>query len=130
MKATTYKITKYLVKIFNTHCTLNNFYNVVNSTNLAIDLTNLKINEKHKLISYDIKDLFVNIPIEEILAITKSMLLKYIGTQITQKIITLMRLVLSQNYFKFQNEIYQPEKGVFLGSPISSTIAELFLQNF
>jgi hypothetical protein len=78
------------------------------------------------LITCDIKDLYINIPIEETLAITKSMLLKNTGTQI----FTIMRLVLSQKYFKFQNKIYQPEKGVSLGSPVSSTIAELFLQHF
>lgn len=123
---------KYIVKILNTHThrTLNNHYNIVNSTNLAIALTNLKINKKHKLVTCDIKDLYINIPTEETLAITKSMLLKNTGTQITQHIITLMRLVLSQNYFKFQNKIHQPEKGVSLGSPVSSTIAELFLQHF
>jgi len=48
MKAPTYKI---LVRILNGHLTLNNLYNVANSTNLAIDLTNLKINEKHRLIT-------------------------------------------------------------------------------
>jgi hypothetical protein len=132
MKATAYKIAKYLIKIFNTHThrTLNNHYNVDNSTNLAIFLTNLKINEKHKLITYDIKDLYVNIPIEETLAVTKSMLLKNIGTQITQEVFTLLRLNLTQDYFKFQNKMYQPDKGVSLGSPISSTIAELFLKHF
>jgi len=36
-----------------------------------------------------------------------------------------MEIILSQNYFMFQNKIYQPEKEVSMGSP--STIAELFL---
>ena len=40
-----------------------------------------------------------------------------------------MEAVLSQNYFMFQNQIYQPEKEVSMGSPISSTIAEIFLQH-
>ena len=44
-----------------------------------------------------------------------------------KQIITLMRLVLSQNYFTFQNKI--KKKGVAIGSPISSTIAEIFLQH-
>jgi len=97
---------------------------------LATDLTNLKINENHKLITYDIKDLYVNIPKEETQTITKSRLLKSNDTQIMQQIITPMRLVLSQNHFTFHNKVYQPEKGFFMGSPISSTIAEIFLQYF
>jgi hypothetical protein len=97
--------------------------------NLATDLTQIKLNENHKLITYDIKDLYVNIPIEETLTITKSMLLKSNDTQITQQIITLMKLILSTNYFIFQNKIYQPEKGVSMGSLISSTKAKIFLQH-
>ena len=31
--------------------------------------------------------------------------------------------------FHVQNKIYQPEKGVSMGSPISSTITEIFLQH-
>jgi len=40
-----------------------------------------------------------------------------------------MEIILSQNYFKFQNKIYQPEKEASKGTTISSTIAEIFLQH-
>jgi hypothetical protein len=64
MKAPTYKIVKHLVRILNKHLTLNSHYNVAYSTNLAIDLAHLKLSENHKLITYNIKDLYVNIPTE------------------------------------------------------------------
>ena len=41
----------------------------------------------------------------------------------------LLETILAQNYFTFQNQIYQPEKGITMGSPISETIAEIFLQH-
>jgi len=41
-----------------------------------------------------------------------------------------MRLVLPQNYFMFQNKVYQREKGISMGSPISNTRADIFLQYF
>jgi hypothetical protein len=129
MNAPTYKVAKYLVRILNRHLTLKNQYNVKNSTNLATDLTKLKLNKNHILITYDIKDLYVNIPIDETITITKSMLLKNNNAQVTQQIITLMENILSQNYFTFQNKTYQPEKGVSMGSALSSTIAALFLQH-
>jgi hypothetical protein len=112
MKAPLYKISKHLVRMLIKHLTFNNHYNVVNSTNLANELTKPKINENHKLIMYDIKDLYVSIPIEETLTFTKSMPLKNSDTQTTQQIITLMRIALSQNYFTFPNKIYQLEKGI------------------
>jgi retron-type reverse transcriptase len=59
--------------------------------------------------------------------ITKSILLKH-ETQITKQIITLLETILQQNYFSFENNLYQPEKGISMGSPISNTIAEIFLQ--
>ena len=42
----------------------------------------------------------------------------------------LLDTILKQNYFKFENKYYQPEKGVAMGSPISALIAEIFLQFF
>jgi len=48
------------------YITLNNRYNVTNSTNIANDLTNLDIHENHRMITFDVKDLYVNIPIENL----------------------------------------------------------------
>ena len=129
MNAPTYKLPKHLVKLLNTHITLKNYYNVTNSTNLATELTHLVINENYRLITYDIKDLFVGIPTGEVIGITKSVLAKNNNTKTTKQIIDLMRLVLSQNYFMFQNRIYQAKKGVTMGFPISSIIAEIFIQH-
>jgi hypothetical protein len=76
MKAPSYKLSKYLVKILNKYITLNNYYNVTNSVNVANDLTKLKINDNHKLVTYGIKDPFVSITIEGTLTIIQSKLLE------------------------------------------------------
>jgi hypothetical protein len=34
-----------------------------------------------------------------------------------------------QNYFVFEEQIYQPDKGVAMGSPISGTMVEIFIQH-
>jgi len=41
----------------------------------------------------------------------------------------LLDVILQQNNFSCKNDIYQPETGVSMGSPISSTIAEILLQH-
>jgi len=87
VKAPTYKISKHLVKLTNKHITLNNQYNVRNSTSLAADLVKLNLSKDHQLLTYDVRDLYINIPIEETLKITKSMLLKNDNAHITQQII-------------------------------------------
>jgi hypothetical protein len=81
------------------------------------------------MITYDIKELYVNIPKEETLPITKQQLLNNKGTHVTEQIMTCLRTILSKNYFEFQNNIYHPKNGVAMGSPISGTIAELMLQH-
>ena len=77
----------------------------------------------------DIKDLYVNIPIDETVNITKTLLAKYNDAKTTNQITTLLERILKQNYFVFQDQIYQPDKGVAMGYPLSGTIAETFLQH-
>jgi hypothetical protein len=126
--APTYKIATLLVNKLHEHLHLKYHYSVKDSISLTNDLTNLKINEHHRMITFDIKDLYVNIPITETLAITKQLLSEHNEEQTTTQILMLLESVLQQNYFSFQNNTYQPEKGVSMGSPISNTVAEIFLQ--
>jgi len=44
------------------------------------------------------------------------------------QICKLLETILQQSYFTFQDQIYQHAKGIAMGSPISRTIAEIFLQ--
>ena len=103
-------------------------YNVKDSISLANDLTKLKIDENHTMITFDINDLYMNIQITETLAITKHRLSEHNEEHITTQILIILETVLEQNYFSLQNNTYQPEKGVSMRSPISNTIAEIFLQ--
>jgi hypothetical protein len=130
MNAPTYKIAKHLAKQLNEYLNLEYQYNVQNSVNLANDLTNLPIHDNYRMITYDIKDLYVNIPINDTLTITKTLLKKQNDPQTTSQLLTLLETILQQNYLTYQDRIYKPEKGVSMGSPISNTITEIFLQHF
>jgi len=129
MNAPAYNISKLLVNRLNNLLNLRKHYIVKNSTALANDLTKMKLDENHRMITLDIKDLYVNIPIRETLRIAKTLLLENNNEHTTKQIITLLEVTLQQNYFSFCNNIYQPEKGVSMGSPISNTVAEIFLQD-
>jgi len=127
--APSYKIAKFLVNKLHEHLNLKYQYNVKDSTSLANDLTKLKRDENHRMITFDITDLYVNIPITETLAITKHLLSEHNDEHTTTQMLMLLETVLQQNYFSFQNNTYQPEKGISMGSPISNTVAEIFLQH-
>src|SRR5215469_16522409 len=81
------------------------------------------------MIILDIEDLYVNIPINETIMITKTLVSKHNNEQTTNQITMLLETILKQNYLSFQGNIYQPTKGVSMGSPISGIMAEIFLQH-
>ena len=41
----------------------------------------------------------------------------------------MLHIIIKQNYFQYDGQIFQPEIGIGMGSPISSTIAEMYLQH-
>jgi hypothetical protein len=76
-KRTNVKISKFLVKKLNDYVNLKHQYNVKDTIFLVSDLTTLKIDEKHRMITFDIKDLHFTIPIKETLRITETLLAKH-----------------------------------------------------
>jgi hypothetical protein len=60
-----YKVSKFLVNKLKDHLNLKYHYNVKDSTTLANDLAKLRIDENHRMITQDIKDLYVTVPIKK-----------------------------------------------------------------
>jgi len=123
-----HKTARQLNTILNNHLHLDKRYNTIISNTLANELVNLKIDSQHRLLTLDIKDLYVNIHIQETLNLTRTQLSAHNDKQTTHQIMTLLNTILRQNYFFFLGQIYQPDKGVAMGSPISGTMTEIFLQ--
>jgi len=106
-----------------------NHYNTINSNSFASELVRININSHHRLLTLDIKDLCLNIPIQEILNFTKFQLNAHNDKKKnTHQNITMLNTILRQSYFSFLGQIYQPEKGVVMASPIKGKMAESFLQ--
>jgi hypothetical protein len=90
--APTYKIAKLQAKKLNDYTQLKYQYNVKNSTTLSNDLTH------HRMITFNIRDLDVNIPINETIKITKTLIANHNNEQVTKQIAMLLETVLKQNY--------------------------------
>jgi len=58
MNAPAYKISKLLVNRLNNLLNLRNHYNAKDSTALANNITKIKLDENHRMITLDIKDLY------------------------------------------------------------------------
>jgi len=70
--APAHKAARRLNTILNNHLHLNNLYNTTSYNCLANKLVKLHINTQHRLVTLDIKDLYVNILIEETMNLTPS----------------------------------------------------------
>ena len=81
------------------------------SSEVAHDLHNISVNNQHKIITLDIEDLYVNLPIKNILNITKFWLNIFNNQlQITKQIIEPIKTIIYQNYFQYGDKYYQPIK--------------------
>jgi len=90
----TYKTAKRLNIVLNNHPQFDNQYTTINSNTLINDLIKLKINNKHRLLTLDIKDLYVNIPIKETIDITRTQLLMNNDRQTTNQLIAFLDIIL------------------------------------
>ena len=100
MKAPAYKISKLLVNRLNNLLNLRNHYIFKDSTALANELTKLKLDENRRMITLDIKDLYVNITIRETLRIAKTLLLENMGHHIHGRIQKKVHNFLKENNFQ------------------------------
>jgi hypothetical protein len=97
-QAPSYKIAKYLTKKLQTLINLPNTYITKNSKEVAQELSNIQIKDHHRIISLDIKDLYVNLPIKNVLWITKLWLQKQNHDDVTtEQTIYLLETILNQN---------------------------------
>ena len=81
------------------------------------------------IITLDVKDLYVNLPIQGIIRTTKFWLNKNINdNELIKQELYMLKTIMKQNYFQYNERLFQPGKGIAVGSPISSIMAEVCLQ--
>ena len=82
-----------------------------------------------RIITLDIKDMYVNLPIKGILQTAELWLYKHNNNskQIKEQLLHMLNKIMNQNYFQY-GQIFQPQKVIAMGSPISGTTAEIYLQ--
>jgi len=81
------------------------------------------------MITLDIKDLYVNVPKQGIIQSTAIWMDKNkVCSDIKKQILQLLTVIIEQNYFQYNNQYFKPDKGIAMGSPISGTLAEIYLQ--
>ena len=124
-----YKLSSWISKILSA-CT-NKICNttVINSLDFKEKIQ--RINHDHKIIaSFDIKSLFTNIPIDECINLL-SHELHNLNIDIPIPIdvfLKLLKLAVTNCYFSFNDRFYIQKTGLPMGSPLSPILANIFLE--
>jgi hypothetical protein len=94
--------------ILNNYLHLPYTYNVQNPIHLMTDLQVIELNKDMRLCSFDIENMFTNIPKIGIIN-TINTILENLGTEtnIQKEIIHILRTMIEQNYFQFDQEYYK-----------------------
>jgi hypothetical protein len=128
-QAPSYKIAKFLDRKIKEYVSLPNTYTVQNSNEMAQELQKIHNANNHKMITLDIKDLYVNLPKQGIIQATTIWMNKNkVDTETKEQIIQLLKVIMEQNYFQYNNQYFKPEKGIAMGSPIPGTLTEIYLR--
>lgn len=126
-----YKLMRELHDLLIEKYTFEKTYNIKNSYELLNSMNDLIVPPQAKFLSLDIVNLYTSIPVDETIEIIRINLLKN-NTMSTPEIIELidaLNLVLSHNYFSFNNKIYKQDQGLAMGSPLSGLLAEIFINH-
>jgi hypothetical protein len=103
----------------------------VQNTNIqAHSLKFIEINEDIRLCSFDIENMYTNIPTHKFKNMTGNIIDKSysISQQTRIEIKNLLNVILEQNYIKYNGKWYKQNDGLAMGAPTSATLAEMFIQ--
>ncbi|XP_044755137.1 uncharacterized protein LOC123314088 [Coccinella septempunctata] len=111
---------------------------VSNSVELvnAIKSTNLSSNNEHILVSFDIVNLYTNVPVIESLNLLRdylnncSLIDNFDTTpEDIHTLMNLIELITEQNFFTFDGDVYTMTDGLAMGSPLSGLLANIFVDH-
>ena len=109
---------------------------VKDSKHFVDEIKDFRLSPDEILVSFDVKSLFTNIPIDEaVRVIFEKMnenedLVSDRTSLTTDRIADLLELCLRSTYFMYQGEFFEQQDGVAMGSPVSATVANLYMEYF
>ena len=127
--APAYKLAKHLTKLIQLYIPLPNAFNIKNAVHLIDDLHEIPHKQGIRLVSFDIENMYPNIPSNELVHIIERLSHEnQLDDKITDELIKITRTIVDQNYFTFQNQNYSQKTGLAMGAPSSAILSEVYLQ--
>ena len=113
----------------------NSTHHIKNTHDFVEQMKGITLQANECITSYDVSALFTSVSIDPAINIIKRRLeldqeLHLRTTMKVEHIISLLEFCLKTTYFQFQGRFYEQFQGAAMGSPISSIVANLFMEDF
>ena len=110
-------------------------YQVQNTKDFIQQMQGIHLQPDQCIMPYDVKALFTSVPLQSAINIIQKLLDedKELQQRISMSvghITSLLEFCLKGTYFTFQGKHYEQLEGAAMGSPISSIVANLYMENF
>ena len=126
----TYNLSKWLNNQFKQITNCNFQYTLTNNHDLVQKIGDIDIPPQAILVSFDVTNLFTNVPTSEVLDIVRDRLIdSNIPDNQVNDFYTLFDICFQQNFFKFNDVTYRQKDGLAMGLPLAPLSADLFLDN-
>ena len=125
-----YELSKFYYSILKNVTRKKNNY-ISNSNEFLTNIENLKVPEKFKFTSLDVKSLFTNIPLNLVKAIIikKSPEIKKFTMLSKRQFLEGLVMIIKYSAFSFNGLLYQQTLSPPMGAPLSPVLAELIMEN-
>ena len=101
---------------------------VKNTTDFLLKIQHVKVQPHHCLLTIDVSSLYTNIPhIEGLKACRDTLLSRTRDDPHTWFVLTLLRFVLTLNYFEFDDKFYHQISGTAMGTKLAPNYANIFM---
>ena len=109
-------------------------YSVRNTQDFIHSIQDIRLQDDECMVSYDVEALFTSVPVKPAIAIIQKKLeadkdLHLRTTMSPKQITSLIEFCLASTYFTYQGKFYEQIDGTAMGSPISTVVANLFMEH-
>ena len=142
----TYNLAKYLTKILKVYIGHTSSF-VKDSKELTDKLKSIKLQDNEELVSFDVSALFTSIPVNQALDVINQLIISHqtdmefkskvgkawyeVADHLDREdIMLLLKIILNNCVFSFQEQFYKQLHGTAMGSPCSPVVANIYMEYF
>ena len=127
--APAYSLARMLARNLEMFIPLPYIFKIKNTIQLMNNLLDIQFDQDLKFISFDITNMYSNIPITKLIKIIEIMCKQNdLNIEIKNEIIKMCNILTKQNCFQYKDLQYIQEDGIAMGAPTSSIFSEIYLQ--